>query len=727
VAEGAAAPFLLEVGFEEMPAAWLPALANDFRERFAAAAAREWLDPASVETYHTPRRIVLRASVLVRQPDRDENVWGPSLKVARDATGKWTGAAQGFAKKNGVAPEALGERVKDPAKPDDRYLLFVKKTTGRPAGEVLPGIIAAVLRGLSFPKRMSWDAWLDDGKGAFPFGRPIRWLVALLDTTVVPFVIYELTDGAKGKARVASGPATLGHRFLPRGGAGKPITVRSFDDLRAGLEKHFVVLYPAERARRIDAGLRAAAGKTGVTADHGLAAEWRDLVEYPTVVAGDVPAEFRTLPTEVLETVLVHHQKYVPLAGDDGAVTRFAAVINTDGAEAKEIVRGMERVVVARLRDAAFFFQEDRKRALADKTDALNGVTFHQGLGTYKDKADRIVALVEGMGGALGLLDDARKAAAAQAARLAKADLTTLMVREFPELQGTMGGIYLAGEGVAAEIAKAVRWHYHPLSIDEDASPARAFAGEDARVFAAVSLADKLDTLAGYFGLGLNPTGSSDPFGLRRAAQGAIRVVLDFWPATPRPSLSRLADAAVAGYGGRLKRDAAGVGRDLHAFLLERAEYVLGSRGYPPAEVAAVLHTPGVDALDDLYDSSLRLKALHLVRAESPDDFEHLATAFKRAKNILTQQTAASAIDAKLFDSAAEQGLGEAVARLAGTNGSYEARLRALASLRAPVDRFFDDVLVMAEDPKVRANRLALLNETLSLFYRIADISKLGG
>src|SRR5262249_54911560 len=208
-------------------------------------------------------------------------------------------------------------------------------------------------------------------------------------------------------------------RCRPRGAAGKPITIRSFEELRTSLEKHFVLLDPSERARRIEAGLRAAAGGTAPSDDHGLAAEWRDLVEYPTVVAGEVPAEFRTLPTEVLETVLVHHQKYVPLAGGDGTVTRFAAVINNDGAEAKEIVRGMERVVVARLRDAAFFFQEDRKRPLRDKVDALGGVTFHQGLGTYQDKADRIVALVEGMGGERGLLDAGRKAAAAQAARLA--------------------------------------------------------------------------------------------------------------------------------------------------------------------------------------------------------------------------------------------------------------------------------------------------------------------
>src|SRR5262249_54977540 len=297
--------------FEEMPASWLEGLATQLSQKLTEAATREFLDPKNVLVQWTPRRLVARLDVLARQPHRDEPVWGPSLKVAKDATGAWTGAAQGLAKKNGVAVADLQQAPKDSSKPNELSLLFVKKIAGRPTAEVLPAILSATLRGLNFPKRMSWDAWLDDGKGAFPFGRPIRWLVALLGTTVVPFVIYELAAGAKGKARVASGPATLGHRFLPRGAAGKPITIRSFEELRTSLEKHFVLLDPSERARRIEAGLRAAAGGAAPSDDHGLAAEWRDLVEYPTVVAGEVPAEFRTLPTEVLETVLVHHQKYV--------------------------------------------------------------------------------------------------------------------------------------------------------------------------------------------------------------------------------------------------------------------------------------------------------------------------------------------------------------------------------------------------------------------------------
>jgi glycyl-tRNA synthetase beta chain len=289
---------------------------------------------------YTPRRLVLRAEVPSRQPDREEPVWGPSLKVAKDPAGKWTGAALGFAKKNAVAVGDLTEAAKDPAKPGERYLLHVKKVVGRATAEVLPGLLAGALRALAFPKRMSWDAWLDDGRGAFPFGRPIRWLVFLLDGAVVPFAIHALEGGGKGRIIVQSGAATRGHRFLPKGLAGEDVVVRSWDELNLRLRERFVVLAPQERAARIEDQVRAAA-RGGTVQDHGLREEWRDLVEYPTVLVGEVPAEFRSLPPEVLETVLVHHQKSISLRDGSGMIARFAAVVNGDGAAAPAIVRGM--------------------------------------------------------------------------------------------------------------------------------------------------------------------------------------------------------------------------------------------------------------------------------------------------------------------------------------------------------------------------------------------------
>ena len=711
------AEFLLEIGFEEMPAPWLPALTARLRERFVEVAERERLEPTGVLALSTPRRLVLRADVRRRQDDREEPVWGPALKVAKDASGQWTGAAQGFARKNGVAPEALGVGAKDPGKPDEKSLLFVKKIEGRASAAVLADLLPALLRALAFPKRMSWDAWLEDGKGAFPFGRPIRWIVALLGGAIVPFTIHELVAGARGPIIVHSGDTTFGHRFLPRGAAGGPLRVTSFADLEAQLRTAYVILRARERCAVIAQALEKA-GR--VEDDHGLVAEWQDLVEHPAVVVGEVPALFRSLPREVLETVLVHHQKYVPLL-EGPAVTRFAALTNTDGQAASAIARNMERVVVARLRDASFFWGDDRKRPLEDRVADLAGVTFHQGLGTYLDKANRLVALVRGLDGPFA-------EAAAQAARLCKADLTTAMVREFPELQGVMGGLYLeAQKDVAPEVAAAVRWHYHPLSIDALAAPAGKLSATALPVFAAVSLADKLDTLAGYFGLGLQPTGSSDPFGLRRAGQGVIRLLLDFWPEGRSPNLSTLASAAAGGYGDSLERKGDKLSGPLRLFLLDRLEYVLEARGFPAEEVAATVYTPDREALADVRDCFARLEALHRGRGEAREDFEHLASAFKRAKNILTKDAGAAAIDPTLFEHDAERELHAAVEQLARSDGGYDARITALASLRQPVNRFFDDVLVMAEDAQVRGNRLALLRRTLSLFYQIADISRLGG
>jgi glycyl-tRNA synthetase beta chain len=720
--------FLLEIGCEEIPAPWLPDLTEQLARRFQELAAKERLEPSNIEACSTPRRLVLRAEVFSGQADREEKVWGPSLKVARDASGAWTGAAQGFAKKNGVRPEDLQQAPKDPANAGDVYLLALKKTAGRPTPEVLGQVLAALLRGLAFPKRMSWDAWLEDGKGAFPFGRPIRWLVALLGGQVVPFQIHALVEGAKGGVVVRSGDTTYGHRFFPRGQAGSAIRVDSFDDLRTKLREHRVVLEARDRDAILQAQL--AAGRVPATeVGTRLVAEWRELVEWPQVVFGTIPQEFRGLPAEVLETVLVHHQKYVPIATEPGGpFERFAAVTNTetDAKAQAEIARGMERVVVARLRDAAFFLREDLKRPLADRVDDLAGVTFHRDLGSYREKAERMAALVRALAPQMG--DEAKPAE--DAARLAKADLTTLMVREFPELQGTVGALYLERQGAPAAVADAVRWHYHPVSVEEGTAPAGALGeGGARRVFAAVSLADKLDTLAGYFGLGLVPSGSSDPYGLRRAAQGAVRVLVDFWPGGAGhrpPSLRGLLARAADGYGGRLKRPVADVTRDLEGFLLDRLRYVFLSRGFAADEVEAVLGAREPDALDDPAESARRLQALHRVRSEAAEDFAHLAVAFKRAKNILGDQPPPP-VDRGLLSEAAERELFEAVGRLDGANGGYEARLRSLSSLRGPVDRFFDDVLVMAEDPRVRANRLGLLGQALSLFYRIADISKLGG
>jgi glycyl-tRNA synthetase beta chain len=720
--------FLLEVGCEEIPSGWFQPpvdLRAGLQRSLHALLEEQRILGGAVEVHATPRRFAARADVLERQPGRTVAAWGPPLSAARDGTGAWTKAARGFAGKLGVEPEALLARRKDPARSEE-YLVYDRREEGQASSALLPGVVGAALRSLAFPKRMSWDAWLEDGKGSLPFGRPIRWIVALLGGDVVPFTIHVQEAEGAGGVLLSSGRATRGHRFLPRGAGGVPFPVDSFAALKDGLRDHFVLLDTEERLHRIREAL-APWGKDVL--GHPLVAEWAELVEHPAVVFGTIPGEFRSLPAEVLETVLVHHQRYIPVSEGRGAPSRFAALTDAEPAAAPVIVKGLERVVIARLRDATFFFAEDMKRPLEDRVADLQGVTFHEGLGSYRDKTDRMVRLVDAMASEMGILTKTEHEAARKAARLAKADLTTLMVREFPELQGIMGSIYLVAQGEPWEnVARAVRWHYAPASIEEGSPPAQALSGSDATVFAAVSLADKLDTLAGYFGLGLEPTGSSDPFGLRRSAQGIIRVVLDFWHADreeTRPDLKLLC-ARAAQLHPRLKRPPEEIAQALSRFLRERLLTVLVARGFPQEEVEAVLDSPLVDPLSDPFDALVRLKSLHAVRASEQENFSHLATAFKRAKNILSQGSP-SKVDPRLFADAAEGGLHEAVVALSHLDGPYEARLMALAGLRGPVDRFFDEVLVMAEDQKVRGNRLGLLKDTLSLFYQVADISKLGG
>ncbi|MBN2371227.1 MAG: glycine--tRNA ligase subunit beta [Vicinamibacteria bacterium] len=717
------AEFLLEIGTEEMPADWLPVLGEQLGRVFDAASSRERLVPREIDVAWTPRRLVLAARVLERQPDREERMFGPLLRMARGPAGQWTPAGLGFARKMGCPPEALEEAAKDGA--SEPYVSYMRKTDGQDASLILPALIAATLRGLAFPKRMNWDAWLDDGKGAFPFGRPIRWLLALLDGAVIPFRIHAVENGVRGRVINESGNVTRGHRFLPRRSAGRPVTVRSLTDLKRKLRARFVLLDPAEREARIRDAL--ASHLARIHDDHGLIRTWRDLVEFPAVVFGAIPAEFQRLPGEVLEAVLVHHQKYIPIMNEGRAIARFAAVVNGD-AGSEEIVRGMERVVVARLRDAAFFFEEDLKRPLEDRVKDLAGVVFHEGLGTYREKVERIIRLIDVMGPKMGLLTRQDHEGAREAARVCKADLTTLMVREFPELQGMMGGVYLRAQGTPRlDVAQAVQWHYHPLSIDADAPPFGRMHGGEIALFAALSVADKLDTLAGCFGLGLIPTGSSDPFGLRRAAQGVIRVLLDFWDVDAgekRPSMRRLVMAAIEGHEVPTGRSREEIAADLERFLIERLRFMLVARGFPPDEVDAALGAREPDALDDPRECHLRLEALHRARSEAAEDFAHLAVAFKRAKNILGDGVHA-APDTSLYARDAERDLDAEVTRLSKVGSGYEERLKALSGLRGPVDRFFEEVLVMDEDPRIRENRLGLLARTLALFLRVADVASL--
>jgi glycyl-tRNA synthetase beta chain len=720
---------LLEIGCEELPASWLPGLTTQVGEIIVGQLKEHRLAPdVPAETYSTPRRLAVRiAHVPERQTDIEDLVNGPPVSASFKPDGSPTPAAAGFAAKHGVDVSAL-ERVQS-AKGE--YLAFRKRQRGRAAVDVLPSVLAGTLRNLSFPKNMRWDATLEDGRGELLFGRPIRWLLFLYGGRVVPFAITRTAAAQTSQVQdVPTGAVTYGHRFLTTSGrAGRAIKVRSFDEYRARLLENFVILERSERhnkiARELDAKAQRLKGRVSraVHAESDLLHEVPDLVEYPSVVAGTFAVEFaRDLPEEVLVTTLVHHQHYFPVEGEDGRLLpAFLAVINSEPDNEKTISRNAERVVTARLRDARFFWEADRRTTLESRIDRLATLLFHKKLGTYKEKAERIEALAGWIAReALGA-DDAGARQAALAARLAKADLTTEMVREFTELQGTMGGIYAREEGLPEDVWKAIYFHYQPSAVEADAPPSKAQLGSAVVTWAAVSLADKLDTIVGLFAAGEKPTGSRDPYGLRRAAQGVMKILADNGSRRP---LSDLVDRAATGFEGRSAVD--GWREAAFAFHAEREAHLFERRGYRPDEARAVAAHWAQPHL-----ALRRIDALQKSRASA--DFEALAILVKRINNITRgfQKTAAVAALGAGLTEPAERALADEFARrwpaieAALDAARFADAMREVANLRAPVDRFFTDVMVMAEDPAVRDARLTLLATMRDAILRIADIAQI--
>ena len=536
---------LLEIGCEEMPASWIPGLEAQLAERLAAhLEAARVVCRTPVRAFVGPRRLVATvAEAADRQSDLEETVTGPPVRAAFDAAGEPTRAALGFARKQGVDVAALART--DTGKGE--YLAYRRRQRGATTRSVLGAVLAATLRDLAFPKAMRWDAALDDGRGEFLFGRPIRWLVFLYGGRVMPFVIGR-TAGARtaGVAPVRAGNVTYGHRFFAReGGAGEPLEVASFADYQRRLARAYVLIDRAERRARVTRKLDACARRVGgsvapIEAQSALAREVPDLVEHPAVVTGSFPAEFLSLPDEVLSTTMVHHQHYFPVVDDGGRLLpHFLAVTNTPRDNVARIARNAERVLVARLRDARFFWDADRARPLDDRLARLDTLLFHKRLGSYRDKSERMAALAERIAeDVLGCPDAA--ADARRAATLAKADLATDMVGEFPELQGVMGGVYAREQGEPETVWKAIYHHYLPIGVGADDPPSRDALGAAAGTWAAVALADKADTVAGLFAAGEKPTGSRDPLGIRRQAQGLLRILVDLPELTGLPARVRV-------------------------------------------------------------------------------------------------------------------------------------------------------------------------------------------
>jgi glycyl-tRNA synthetase beta chain len=698
---------LLEVGSEEIPAGMLPKAEEDLRANLEKLLAAENLsDGVTVETFGAPRRLVAHVRGLrEKQADVVNEVTGPPKSVAYDAVGEPTRAALSFAEKQGLSLKDL-YIVKNPK---GEYLAAKQVKRGRTAEQILTEMLPRVIHDLSWPRSMTWTG-IDGAR----FIRPIRWIVAVVNGKPLQFSF----------AGVTAGDETRGHRFLGK----SLLRVRDFRDFERKLKANGVIVRPAERREKIlkELGTHAKRGAYRIHEDSELLKLVTYLNECPSVLEGDFDPSFLRLPDEILITVMRGHQKYFAVEKRGGEVApHFLAVINLPK-DPKGLVRaGHERVLRARLADAQFFWESDQGCRLADYLPKLERVTYESRLGSYRDKVERVRAIARWLSEQWfnsGLLQ-AHVAEADRAAELSKCDLATEMVREFTELQGIVGGLYARAQGEPDDVADAIYDHYRPVGL-EDPIP-RNLTG------CAVALGDKFDSIVGCFAVGLVPTGSSDPYALRRAALGIVKIILE--RKLPVSMSLAVGSAAKALLTNLPKR---GVTPEQEAqaleFLLDRAKFVLREREkFSYDEVNAVFRA----GVDDLVDAHKRLVALKAIRKSK--NFEPLAVSFKRIRNILEksnfQKEEARAIRTDLFESGVERELFSAMRAAASKvqaekrAGKYQEALEVIAGLRKAVDDFFEQVMVMAENAAVRTNRLALLSEILREFTTIADFSELGG
>src|SRR6267378_1975394 len=706
--------FLLEIGCEEIPARMIDAGAQELRDRVSKLLERERLAPQNAVTqFDTPRRLaVLASGIPPAQPDLTEQITGPSVGVAfKD--GEPTPAAHAFAKKAGVDVSQL-ERA---TTPKGEYLSAKITKKGRAAGQILAELLPKEINSIYWPKNMYWR------KPGERFVRPVRWIVAMLDGEVIPVEF----DGTR------AGNASRGHRILADGSVTIPRAGAAYVEALAAAK----VLNRAEREKQIrkalDAATRTVAG-----------ARWREdkelldtvvnLTEYPSAILGNFDPQFLELPEEVLVTVMRDHQKYFAVEDSGGKLTpHFLAALNTDGDHDGTIQHGNERVLRARFNDARFFWQTDQKQSLRDRMELLKHVTFQKDLGSYHEKTIRMQRLASWLSEIVKQTGMAiRPGIVHKAACLAKSDLTTELVKEFTELQGIVGGLYARvqildehlNDDVRQGISTAIYDHYKPESMDD--SVPRTIEG------AVLSIADKADSIAGMFALGLIPSGSKDPFGLRRQANGIVKTIAEHKLPFKLGELVKDARARYQGSEAEKKFSAdAGFGEATRLFFRERLEFYLRDvHGFAYDVVNAVL---AADA-EDVVDALARAAAVAKVRPSA--DFESISVAFKRMKNILRQASeagrdVAAKVDASALQEDAERTLAAQVPQTAEkvealrAGRKYEEALLEVARLRPAIDKFFDQVMVMVEERRVRANRLALLQTLLKEFSTIADFSEI--
>ena len=712
--ESAKLPLLVEIGCEEIPARFLEDAQQAFEREMYTGLRRAALLPLSVislESYSTSRRLLVVApEVLERQEERIQDVTGPPVSVAYDAKGKPTRAAESFAEKSGIKVKDLVKLTT--AKGEDR-VGFRKTTRGRPAMELLPGIITCAVGSLTFPKSMYWVA-----KAGPRFVRPIRWVLALLGEGKQAQVVALEIAGVK------SGDQTYGNRS-----AGKDaIRVEGFEDYSKKLRISQVEFIPAQRLEWMMYEVKELLEQSSlnVLEDKWLEQWFVNSTEWPKPLLGEFDERFLRLPREVLVTVMRDHQKYFAVEDQKGKLQpKFVAILNRADDSKSLIRQGHERVLAARFTDAEFFWDADQRISLRDRREILEKVTYEAELGSYGEKIRRMRALASVICSVLesaGKLSGEETKDVLEAVQLCKCDLTTQMVQEFPELQGVVGGLYARAQGEKAEVADAIYDHYLPVAF-EDCVP-RGVVG------AVVSLADKLDSVVGGFAVGHEPTGSSDPFALRRRGNGIIKVLLEH---SLSLTLREVLQEAVNVLDIQWQKPQGEVFAALREFFEERLRYALETAyGLPFDTVRAALGAGWTSAPGALQ----RAQALEKIRGG--ENFAALSLAAKRIKNILAKSAKASdwqpgEVDEKLLEAGPERALFEAFQAVepeAGTladSGQFEDALEAIAGLRPAVDDFFDHVLVMAEDPAVRQNRLRLLGKLDKLFSSIAQFAEMAG
>ncbi|MFB3886894.1 MAG: glycine--tRNA ligase subunit beta [Thermodesulfobacteriota bacterium] len=682
---------LLEIGAEEIPAGFIPQALIDFEGLARKELEANRIDFDGVKTFGTPRRLVLLIqAVSEKQRDEETKKIGPSKQAAFDSGGNPTKAAIGFAKSQSVSVESL--KVIQTEKGE--YLCAVRREPGKPTFEMLSAILPKVILSIPFQKSMRW------GEVSIRFVRPIHWVLALFGSTVIPFEI----------GNVRSGSLTFGHRFMHA----DPLPVDNFSSYLAQTREGFVMVDPVERRSRIEEGMaREAASVSGsILKDEGLLNEVDFLVEYPVALAGIFDRKFLSLPREILIHSMKEHQRYFPVIDEHGELLpHFVCISNILPKDQRVVVKGNERVLRARLSDANYFFQEDLKIPLEKRVEQLKKVVFQAKLGTSYEKMLRFKQL------ALLIcerIDPRFRASVERASLLCKADLVTGMVGEFPKLQGVVGREYARLSGEKQEVADAIYEHYLP-----------GFAGDrlpSNPVGDMVSIADKMDTIVGSFGIGLVPTGTADPFGLRRQALGVIRIILEKkYPL----SLGQLIEESENLLKEKMERPPSEVKKEVLEFFRARYQNFLLDRGYPFDVIEAVI---GV-SFDEIPDVQGRIDALK--RAREWKDFESIVIGFKRAMNILKGYVSGKGINHSLLSEPSERELYQSFLQekdrieLHLSKRAYEAALLEMTRMKRPIDEFFDRVMVMVEDQAIRDNRLALLHEVGQLFLRVADFSKL--